>query len=164
MKAAPQRSTSKIAIAADHAGYKLKEVLKTYLRSKGIDTVDFGTNSPESVDYPDYAKLVADPISSGEIAQGILICGTGIGMSITANKYPGVRAAVAATPYMAEMARAHNNANILCLGGRVVDEPTARQILDAWLAEPFEGGRHERRVEKMNELDRSRTPEKAKRL
>jgi ribose 5-phosphate isomerase B len=144
-------STQPIAIASDHAGYPLKESLKKHLLSKGTETEDFGTRSEDSVDYPDYAKRVAEAVSTGKAKQGILVCGTGIGMSMTANRFPGVRAAVATTPFMAKMARAHNDANVLCLGSRVVDEKAAREILDQWLSEPFEGGRHERRVKKIEE-------------
>jgi ribose 5-phosphate isomerase B len=147
-----------IALACDHAGYPLKEALKGHLRGKGIEIVDFGTNSADPVDYPNFAAQVARAISAGQLDEGILICGTGIGMAIAANKFPGVRAAVAPLPFMAKMARAHNNANVLCLGGRVLDETAAKAIVDVWLSEPFEGGRHEGRVNKIRKLDRGITP------
>ncbi len=146
--------TKKIAIGSDHAGLKLKNLFKKELQEKGYDVLDCGTNSEESVDYPDYAKAVAQKVSSQDVEQGILICGTGIGMSITANKFQRVKAALAATPYMAKMARAHNNANVLCVGARVVDQPNALEILRVWLQEPFEGGRHERRVEKILKVEK----------
>ena len=149
-----EKSLRRIAIASDHGGFELKEELKKHLRSKGIEAVDLGTDSTDSVDYPDFAEDLARLISSGKMAEGILVCGTGIGMSITANKFPGVRAAVAATPFMGKMAHAHNNANILCLGSRVVEPSAAKEILDSWLEQPFEQGRHERRVKKITDLDK----------
>jgi ribose 5-phosphate isomerase B len=153
-----ENKVRRIALGSDHAGFKLKESIKTVLQNKGIEAVDMGTNGTESVDYPDFAEKVARVVSQGSIPEGILICGTGIGMSITANKFPNVRAAVAPTVQMAKMSRAHNDSNILCLGERVVDEPTAKEIVTAWLDEPFEGGRHERRVNKIKELDRQIVP------
>ena len=147
-------TSRRIALGSDHAGVELKQRIKETLRSKGIEVVDMGTEGSGSVDYPDFAKKVAAAVSTGEVPEGILVCGTGLGMSMTANKHAGVRAAVATTSFMAKMARAHNNANILCLGARVISENEARQIVGAWLSQEYEGGRHDRRVEKINELDR----------
>ncbi len=139
-----------IALGSDHAGFALKEILRTELESQGIRVTDVGAESVDSVDYPDYAAHVARLVSKKEVPEGILVCGTGIGMSITANRFPGVRAAVAVTPEMAKLARAHNNANVLCLGSRLIDEKAARLIMKVFLSEPFEGGRHVRRVEKID--------------
>lgn len=143
----------RIAIGADHAGYALKEVLAAYMRERGIEVIDFGTHSPDSVDYPDYARVVAEAVARGEADFGVLICGTGIGMSIAANKVPGIRAAAVSDVYSARMSRAHNDANILCMGGRVVGPGLAIEILETWLRTPFEGGRHARRVEKIRALE-----------
>ncbi len=153
-----EKSIRRIAIGSDHAAFELKEAIKKHLQSKGIDAIDVGTHTTDSVDYPDFAEKVAGMISDGKVGEGILACGTGIGMSITANKYPGVRAAVAPTEFMAKMSRAHNDANILCLGARVVDIPVALKIVDIWLSEPFEGGRHARRVDKIKLLDKGIIP------
>jgi ribose 5-phosphate isomerase B len=144
----------KIAIASDHAGFELKEKVKEHLKSLGYEVVDLGTNSTESVDYPDYAVRVAERVSSGEISEGVLCCGTGIGMSIAANKFPGVRAAVAVNEFMARMAKEHNNANVLCLSGRLTDPETAKKLVELWLNAKFEGGRHERRVAKIMEIEK----------
>lgn len=144
----------KIAIASDHAGFELKEKIKEHLISLGYEVIDLGTNSHESVDYPDYAEKLAVKVSSGEVSEGILCCGTGIGMSIAANKIPGVRAGVAVNEFMARMAREHNNANVLCLSGRLTDPETAKKLVDVWLNAKFEGGRHERRVKKISEIEK----------
>lgn len=146
----------KIAIGADHGGYELKNIILEHLRQAGYTVEDFGTNSPESVDYPDYAYQVARGVAAGDYDLGILICGTGIGMSIAANKIVGVRAAVCGDTYSARMSRLHNNANILCLGGRVVGPGLALDIVDVWLSTEFEGGRHARRVEKIRQIEASR--------
>ncbi len=138
-------------IGSDHAGIERKKEIKDFLSERGLSFLDVGTNSSDSVDYPDFAKAVGKKILEGKAKQGILICGTGIGMSITANKISGIRAALAVTPFMGEMGRAHNNANVLCLGARIVDFATTQQIVEAWLNASFEGGRHERRVEKMED-------------
>ncbi|MFN3930053.1 MAG: ribose 5-phosphate isomerase B [Thermoflexus sp.] len=143
----------RIAIGADHAGYTLKETLVAYLRERGIEVMDFGTHGPDSVDYPDYARPVAEAVARGEADFGVLICGTGVGMSITANKVPGIRAAAVSDVYSARMSRAHNDANILCLGGRVVGPGLAIEILETWLRTPFEGGRHQRRIEKIRQIE-----------
>jgi ribose 5-phosphate isomerase B len=144
----------KIAIASDHAGFELKEKIKEFLKTKGYEVLDLGTDNAESVDYPDYAEKLAIKVSSGEISEGILCCGTGIGMSIAANKVPGVRAAVAVNEFMARMAKEHNNANVLCLSGRLTDPDTAKNLVDIWLNAKFEGGRHERRVKKIADIEK----------
>ena len=143
----------KIAIGADHGGFRLKDKLAEALVSGGYDVKDFGTFTADSVDYPIIAKAVCEPVSKGEADYGILVCGTGIGMSITANKIKHIRAAVCDNPYSAKMTRAHNNANVLCIGERVVGIGVAMDILHAFLSTDFEGGRHQRRVDMINELD-----------
>lgn len=155
MTQAWEKSVRRIVIGSDHAGFELKNKICQHLKKQGIDAVDIGPQSADSVDYPDFAEKVARSVSEGRFAEGILVCGTGIGMSITANKIPGVRAAVVTNVFMAKSSRGHNDANVLCLGSRVTDEPLALQIVDTWIAEPFEGGRHARRVDKMKELDRA---------
>jgi ribose 5-phosphate isomerase B len=144
----------KIALGCDHAALELKEAIQRHLASHAIETVDCGTSTPDSCDYPDFAAKVASLVSSGGASKGILVCGTGIGMSIAANKFPNVRAAVATTPFMAKAARGHNDANILCLGARVVDIEAGLKLVDIFLAEPFEGGRHARRVDKIKQLEK----------
>ncbi|MBS1852228.1 MAG: ribose 5-phosphate isomerase B [Acidobacteria bacterium] len=145
----------KIALGADHAGFELKEKIKAYLAGKGISVADHGTHSTESVDYPDYARVVGEEVVAKQADYGILVCGAGIGMSIAANKVPGVRAANIHSEVEAQLSREHNNANILALGGRLLDEATALQIVERWLSTPFSGGRHERRVEKISALERA---------
>ena len=137
-----------IPIASDHAGFEMKEKLRAKLESMGYETQDLGTHSPSSTDYPDFAHPLAQEISSGEAKRGVLLCGTGLGMSYVANRYPHVRAAVAWNPEIAELARKHNDANVLVLPARFLSEEEAEKILKTWLDTPFEGGRHERRVEK----------------
>lgn len=141
-----------IPIASDHAGYEAKEIVKKILDDSGHMPIDFGTHSADSVDYPDYAVLVSEKINSHEHDLGILICGSGQGMCMTANKYPNVRAALAYSPGSAKLTRQHNNANILCLPGRELDEDQLRDIVLNWLETDFEGGRHERRVNKIHSL------------
>ncbi len=141
-----------IVVGSDHGGFDLKEAVKQLLQERGIPVEDLGTNNGDSVDYPDFGEKVARKVSSGEAEKGILACGTGIGMSIVANKFPRVRAALAADPYMAKMAKEHNNANILVLGGRVIGEELALSILKVWLETPFEGGRHQRRLDLMDAI------------
>jgi len=143
----------KIAIASDHAGRELKDDLIEYLKELGMETVDMGVNSDASVDYPDYGSPLADRVSKGEIAKGVLICGTGIGMSILANKFRGVRAALISDVFSARMSREHNDANVLVIGGRIVGKGLAREILKTWLAAKFEGGRHQRRLDKITEVE-----------
>ena len=145
----------KIALGADHAGFELKEKLKGYLQHKGITVDDRGTRSAEPVDYPDYARLVGEDVVSNRADFGILVCGSGIGMSIAANKVPGIRAVNAHDETEAHLAREHNNANVLTLAGRFLDEATAHKIIDKWLSTPFAGGRHGLRVEKISEIERA---------
>ena len=145
-----------IALGADHGGYALKEVVKEFLRSEGYEVLDVGTFDETSVDYPDFAEKVARAVLAGEAQRGILLCGTGIGMSIAANKIPGIRAAHVQDPYSARMARAHNDANILTFGGRVVGPELAKEIVRAYLTAEFEGGRHVRRLEKIRTLEEGR--------
>lgn len=139
----------RIAIGSDHAGFEMKEDLKEYVRSLGMQVQDFGSPSAESVDYPDIGYRVAREVASGRFDRGILICGTGIGMSIVANKVPGVRAALAGDVESARLSREHNNANILTLGARVSQKDLAREITKVFLATDFAGGRHARRVDKI---------------
>jgi ribose 5-phosphate isomerase B len=144
-------ASMKLAIACDHAGLELKRTLLTELEKRQVSVEDFGTHTGDSVDYPDFAGPVSAAVSRGVCAVGVLICGTGIGMSIAANKYRGVRAAVCTTEFEARAARAHNDANILCMGARVVGPGLARGILEAFLDQPFEGGRHQVRLEKIKD-------------
>jgi len=137
----------KLAIGCDHVGYELKDHIIAHLTEKGYECVDYGCNGPESVDYPIYGEKVGRAVASGECELGILICGTGIGISLAANKVKGVRAAVCSEPYSAELTRRHNNANIIAFGARVVGLGTALSIVDAFLGAEFEGGRHARRVD-----------------
>ena len=139
-------------IACDHGGFGLKEEIKAYLKSVCVDSIDFGSFDETSVDYPDFGIQVAEKVSTGELDRGILICGTGIGMSIVANRFPGVRAALANELYSARCSREHNDANILVLGGRVIGPGLAREIVKVWLETPFSGGRHQRRIDKINAL------------
>jgi ribose 5-phosphate isomerase B len=142
-----------IAIAADHAGYEEKELIKTILDRDGISYDDFGTVSTESVDYPDYAKKVAEGVAAHEYEQGLLVCGSGTGMAIAANKVPGVRAAVAWNEEIARLAREHNDANVLSVAARFTAPEEIEKIVKAFLAAKFDGGRHARRVEKIAEIE-----------
>ena len=144
-----------ILIAADHAGFEMKEFLEAELKKMGYAVKDFGTNSTESTDYADYAHPLSQDISAGKHKRGILLCGTGLGMSYVANRYPHVRGAVAWNPEVAELSRKHNDSNILILPARCVTDDEARKILLAWLDTPFDGGRHERRVVKIDSEDTS---------
>ncbi len=143
-----------IAIGADHAGFALKEDLRKALEQDGYEFHDFGTFSTDRVDYPDIGKAVAEAVAAGLFDRAILICGTGIGMSITANKIKGIRAGAVSEPYSAMMARMHNNANVICMGGRVVGLGLAIEIAKAFLDNDFEGGRHANRVDKINALEK----------
>lgn len=143
----------KIAIGSDHAGFSLKERIKGFLIGKGHEVIDFGTTSQDSTHYPLFAKDVSLAVQKGEADRGILVCGTGIGMSITANKFRGVRAALCLNEYMARMSRLHNDANVLCLGDRILGEELALSIVEVWLETPFEGGRHAKRVELIKEME-----------
>ncbi|MCU0223551.1 MAG: ribose 5-phosphate isomerase B [Acidobacteria bacterium] len=139
----------RLAAASDHAGFPLKNHLAAWLRARGHEVLDLGTHSAESADYPDFAHELARRIAAGEVERGLLVCGTGIGISIAANRHPGVRAARCLSEYDARMARAHNDANVLALGERVTGAGLAEAILETFLATPFEGGRHARRVQKI---------------
>jgi len=140
----------KIIVGADHAGYPMKEKVKAFLQDRGITVEDVGTHSHESVDYTDFGKKVASQVSQGTFQRGILICGTGLGMSMVANRFPGVRAALANDLFSAIMSRRHNDSNVLVMGGRLIGDGLALQLVETWLETPFEGGRHQRRLEKMD--------------
>ena len=142
-----------IAVGADHAGFRLKEHLKEWLLGQGHTVIDAGTHDEQSVDYPDYAAAVGESVVGGRADRGVLVCGTGVGISIAANKIPGVRAALCAEPYSARLSRAHNDSNVLALGARILAPDAAVRILETWLAAPFEGGRHQRRLDKLSALE-----------
>jgi ribose 5-phosphate isomerase B len=144
----------KIALGADHAGFELKDTIKQHLEHKGIETLDEGTNSAESVDYPDFARLVGHAVCWRQADLGILVCGSGIGMAIAANKVEGIRAAHVSSEYEARMSREHNDANVLALGARILNSEQAIAIVDTWLSAQFGRGRHERRVEKIAQMER----------
>ena len=146
----------KIMIGCDHGGYDLKQVVIRFLRQQGHEVEDIGTDSMESVDYPQYAVRVARSVASGRADRGILLCGSGIGMCMTANRIPGARAVSACEPYAARMSRRHNDSNILCLGGRFLDDQLALEIVACWLQEKFEGGRHQRRVDLIDQLTQAK--------
>jgi len=146
--------TKKIALGADHAGFEEKEKLKKTLDELGVEYEDVGTFSTDSVDYPDFAQKVGEKVESGEAEQGILVCGSGIGVAIAANKMHGIRAAQAWNEETAKLARQHNNANVLTIGARVVPEEEIPKIVKAWFSADFEGGRHEKRVEKIMNLEK----------
>lgn len=139
----------KIAIASDHAGYEMKELLAGYLAAKGHDVYDFGPQSPESVDYPDYAHPLAEAVEQGKVEFGVALCGSGEGMAMTLNKHRGIRAALSWIPEIADITRRHNNANVVVLPARFIDNDMAVAIVDAFLKGEFEGGRHQARIDKM---------------
>ncbi len=141
--------TMRIAVGSDHAGLTLKRLVAAQLMAAGHEVVDVGTHEASSCDYPDYAQKVARAVAGGEVDRGVLVCGTGQGMAMTANKVPGVRAAVVSDPFSARMAILHNDARVLCLGERVVGPGVAQTCVEAWLSASFEGGRHQGRIEKM---------------
>ena len=143
----------RISVGSDHRGYKVKSKVIELLNQLGHETVDVGTNSDESVDYPDIAKRVGQQVSDGEVERGILICGTGIGMAITANKYANVRAATCHDEITAEMSRRHNDVNVLCLSGDRLGQRSIDQLVQLWITTEFEGGRHERRIDKISDLE-----------
>jgi len=147
-----------VALGADHGGFRLKEEIAVLLQGMGVAYQDFGTCSEESVDYPDFARVVAEKVAAGVCDLGIICCGTGIGVAITANKVPGVRAAVCHDTYSARMSREHNNANVLTLGGRVVGPGLAGDIVRTWLSAGFAGGRHQRRLEKIERMEQEYAP------
>ena len=142
-----------LVVGSDHGGYELKTAILELLQTKSVDYTDLGTNDSTSVDYPDFAAKVANAVSSGEAQLGILICGTGIGMSISANKFPGVRAALVHDEFTAQMAREHNNANILVMGGRVLTPEQGKKLVEIWLDTKFEGGRHQKRLDKISAIE-----------
>lgn len=147
-------SNKKVAIGADHAGFELKEKIKTVLNELGYEVTDFGTNSTDSVDYPLIAKSVATSVATKNHPKGILVCGTGIGMSIAANKVKGIIAAHCTDVETAKLSRLHNNSNILTMGGRIINPELAKEIVKVWLETNFEGGRHQRRVQEIRDLER----------
>jgi ribose 5-phosphate isomerase B len=145
--------SEKIAIASDHAGRELKDYLIGFLTEMGYEVSNMGTDSDESVDYPDYGLKVAEAVAGGELEQGILICGTGVGMCITANKVSGIRAALVSDVFTARMAKEHNNANVLVIGGRVTGKTLAEEMVRAWLEARFQAGRHQKRLDKITGIE-----------
>lgn len=143
-----------IAIGCDHGGYELKNHIIEHLKKKGIEVKDFGCYNEDSIDYPDIAKVVCESINNNECEKGILVCGTGIGVSIAANKINGIRAAHCHDVYSAEMTKRHNNANVICMGGRVIGRELAFMIVDKWMNIEFEGGKHQIRIDKIHELEK----------
>ncbi len=141
----------KVALAADHAGFELKEIIKEYLSGRGVTPVDLGTDSLQSVDYPDYARAVCEAILTENVDRGVLICGTGLGMSMMANRYRGIRGALCHDHFTALAARSHNDSNVLILGAKILGTDLAKEIVDTWLDTSFEGGRHEGRIRKFDE-------------
>ena len=143
----------KIVVGCDHAAYELKEAIKKKLTAEGHEVIDVGCDSTESVDYPKYGHAVGRKVASGEAGRGIAVCGSGIGISIACNKVPGIRAALCTSAEMAEMSRRHNNANVLCMGARMISQELAFDIIDKWMTTGFEGGKHERRINELEDLD-----------
>ncbi len=148
----------KVAIGADHAGFEVKERLKAHLVKEGFEVRDLGTHSPESTDYPDFAYLVAHAVARGEAERGVLVCGSGIGMSIAANKVPGARAALVTDEWLAEMCRRHNDANVICLASRMQAAEALERFTEKFLKTPFDGGRHQKRVAKMTAIEQGKNP------
>lgn len=142
-----------IALGCDHAAYELKEAIKAKMENEGHTIIDVGTYSPESVDYPKYGHAVGKAVASGEAERGIAVCGSGIGISIACNKVPGIRAALCTSVEMAEMCRRHNNANVVCMGARMISQELAFDIIDTWMTTEFEGGKHLRRINEIEDLD-----------
>ena len=149
----------KLAVGSDHAAYEFKLEILRYLDELGIEYEDFGTHGTERADYPIYGEKVAKKVASGEFVKGLLFCGSGIGISISANKVKGIRAVVCSEPYSAKLSRMHNDTNILCMGARVVGIDLAKMILDEWLKAEFEGGRHAMRVEQIAQIEASQDPD-----
>ena len=143
----------KIVVGSDHAAYELKEAIKEKLTAEGHEVIDVGCDSPESVDYPKYGHAVGRTVASGEAERGIAVCGSGIGISIACNKVPGIRAALCTSVEMAEMCRRHNNANVVCMGARMISQELAFDIIDKWMTTDFEGGKHLRRINEIEDLD-----------
>jgi len=146
----------RIAVGSDHAGMALKEKVRDYLIDRGYDVDDQGTHTEQSVDYPDFAEKVAERVAAGQATFGVVICATGAATAMTANKVPGIRAAACNDTITARSAREHNNANVLTLGGRILDPAAAAKVLDAWLATPYAGGRHQKRLDKIAAIERRR--------
>lgn len=144
----------KIAIGCDHGGIVLKDAVTSTLKDLGAEVVDLGTNSTDSVDYPTYGLKVAETVASGQCDAGVIMCGTGIGISISANKVPGIRCAVVTNTYMAQLTKNHNNANIISLGGRVITPDEAKDIVTAWYTAEYEGGRHQRRLDMITDIEK----------
>ncbi|MEF3255753.1 MAG: ribose 5-phosphate isomerase B [Deferribacterales bacterium] len=142
----------KLCLASDHGGFELKNLIVNYLSKKGLDILDLGTDSIDSVDYPDFALKAVDAILNKKADRGVIMCGTGIGISITANRFPGIRAALCWDPFTAKLSRQHNDANILVMGGRIIGPELAKEIVEIWLFTEFDGGRHERRIKKIDEI------------
>jgi ribose 5-phosphate isomerase B len=147
----------RVAIGADHAGFEVKERLRAHLTKEGHDVKDVGTTSPEPCDYADFASRVARAVAHGEVERGVLVCGSGVGMSMAANKVPGVRAAMVTDEWLAEMSRRHNDANVICLASRLQAPEALERFTAKFLATAFDGGRHERRVAKMSGIERGET-------
>jgi ribose 5-phosphate isomerase B len=145
----------KIAIASDHGGFNLKESIIAHLLNTGWEVDDLGPHNGDSVDYPDFGIKLAEEVADKKVDRGIVICGTGIGMSIVVNRYPGVRGTLCSDVFTAKLCREHNDSNILVMGGRVIGEGLAAEIVNTWLNTPFEGGRHQRRLDKINQIDAS---------
>jgi ribose 5-phosphate isomerase B len=145
---------SKVAIGCDHGGIVLKDAVVSTLTDLGAEVVDFGTMSDQSVDYPEYGLKVAEAVTEGKCDLGVVMCGTGIGISISANKVPGVRCAVVTNTYMAQLTKNHNNANMISLGGRVITPEEAKEIVTAWYTAEYEGGRHQRRLDMITDIER----------
>ena len=143
----------KIGLGSDHGGFELKEIIKEHLINQSYEVVDYGTNSLDSVDYPEFGERVGRAVVDGEVGLGIIMCGTGLGISMAANKVKGIRAAVVSEEFSARMARVHNNANVLAMGGRVVGKDLAKSIVDVFLNAEFEGGRHQNRIDKIMEIE-----------
>ena len=143
----------KIVVGSDHAAYELKEAIKEKLVNEGHEVIDVGCDSTESVDYPKYGHAVGRTVASGEAERGIAVCGSGIGISIACNKVPGIRAALCTSVEMAEMCRRHNNANVVCMGARMISQELAFDIIDKWMTTDFEGGKHLRRINEIEDLD-----------
>ena len=155
----------KIAIASDHGGFELKETVIAHLLNDGWEIDDLGPSNESSVDYPDYGIKLAEIITNKKVERGIIICGTGVGMSIVVNRFPGIRGTLCSDVYTAKMCRKHNDSNILIMGGRVIGEGLASEIVDTWLNTTFEGGRHQRRLDKINKIDvnfKSKSPSQAR--
>lgn len=143
----------KIGLSADHGGYILKDEIKKHLENKGYELVDYGVNSDESVDYPDYAKILCNNVIEGNVDLGMVFCGTGIGISIASNKVKGIRCGLIYDEFSAEMAKRHNNCNVIAMGGRTMDEDKAKKMVDIFLSSEYENGRHQRRLNKIHELE-----------